>query len=268
MSGNLCRCTGYVGIIRAVSGVIESRRARGIAAIPAAGRHAIGPAGSGHATATEVLPGAAVSAAAPHAAMAAPIGPAGDFTPLVSLTQSIVVHQPREAVWNFLARPSEVAACLPGASVFDGDANTVTGKMRIKVGPIAAQFEGVAAIARDPSTFSGTIRGSGRDTRSNSATQGEIRYRLVPEGERATRVELAVGYTLTGPLAQFNRSALVADIAGRLTKTFAQNLEARLAAPGASAPAAAELNAGSLVFAAMAGRIKAWVRKMLGRKNA
>jgi carbon-monoxide dehydrogenase small subunit len=49
MSGNLCRCTGYVGIIRAISSVIESRRMRGIAAIPDGGRRTIGPAGSGHA---------------------------------------------------------------------------------------------------------------------------------------------------------------------------------------------------------------------------
>src|SRR5262249_30703667 len=49
MSGNLCRCTGYVGIIRAVTSVIAERRARGIAALPGAGRTAIGPAGSGHA---------------------------------------------------------------------------------------------------------------------------------------------------------------------------------------------------------------------------
>ncbi|TXM63833.1 (2Fe-2S)-binding protein, partial [Methylobacterium sp. WL69] len=31
LSGNLCRCTGYVGIVRAVRGVIAERRARGIA---------------------------------------------------------------------------------------------------------------------------------------------------------------------------------------------------------------------------------------------
>src|SRR4051794_41100070 len=48
MSGNLCRCTGYVGIIRAVQSVIADRRARGIAAVPGAGRTALGPAGSGH----------------------------------------------------------------------------------------------------------------------------------------------------------------------------------------------------------------------------
>jgi carbon-monoxide dehydrogenase small subunit len=176
------------------------------------------------------------------------------------------VHHPREEVWRFFAQPKDVAACLPGASISGGDASNVTGKMRLKVGPIGAEFEGVAAILRDPATFSGTIRGSGRDTRSTS-TQGEIRYHLVSDGTDATRVELTVGYTLTGPLAQFNRSALVQDIATRLTKTFAQNLEARLAAPGESAPAAAELNAGSLLLAVVGERIKTWVRTLLGRRN-
>lgn len=46
MSGNLCRCTGYVGIINAIMDVIESRRARGaISSKPA--RTALGPVGSG-----------------------------------------------------------------------------------------------------------------------------------------------------------------------------------------------------------------------------
>src|SRR5215469_12165403 len=51
MSGNLCRCTGYVGIVRAIQSVIASRRARGIASVPGAGRAELGPAGSGHAQA-------------------------------------------------------------------------------------------------------------------------------------------------------------------------------------------------------------------------
>src|ERR1700742_3550725 len=49
MSGNLCRCTGYVGIVRAIQSVIASRRARGIGSVPGAGRAELGPAGSGHA---------------------------------------------------------------------------------------------------------------------------------------------------------------------------------------------------------------------------
>jgi carbon-monoxide dehydrogenase small subunit len=46
MSGNLCRCTGYVGIINAIMDVIESRRARGAISAKAP-RTMLGPVGSG-----------------------------------------------------------------------------------------------------------------------------------------------------------------------------------------------------------------------------
>ena len=46
LSGNLCRCTGYVGIVRAVQSVIEARRARNIAPEPDGGRKILGPVGS------------------------------------------------------------------------------------------------------------------------------------------------------------------------------------------------------------------------------
>src|SRR5579863_9364402 len=44
LSGNLCRCTGYVGIVRAVRAVIEDRRKRGIPPIAGGGRERLGPA--------------------------------------------------------------------------------------------------------------------------------------------------------------------------------------------------------------------------------
>jgi len=50
LSGNLCRCTGYAGIVRAVMSVITDRRARGIGPVAGAGRTVLGPAGSGHRT--------------------------------------------------------------------------------------------------------------------------------------------------------------------------------------------------------------------------
>src|SRR5258706_5759262 len=51
MSGNLCRCTGYVGIVRAIQRVIAERKAKGLAA-PVNATTALGPAGSGHARPT------------------------------------------------------------------------------------------------------------------------------------------------------------------------------------------------------------------------
>ena len=175
-----------------------------------------------------------------------------DFTPQASFDQSFVVHHPVEEVWNFFANVPAVAACLPGASISgDASARIVNGKMRVKVGPIAAEFHGSAEIDRDPVRRSGTIRGSGQDRRSSSATQGVIRYRLLAVDQQSTRVELSVGYRLTGTLAQFSRSDLVQDIAGRLIVLFAQNLEARLAAPEQALPPAAELKAIPLLFSAL-----------------
>jgi carbon-monoxide dehydrogenase small subunit len=48
LSGNLCRCTGYVGIVRAIRRVLEERRARALAASAVAPR-GLGPVGSRHA---------------------------------------------------------------------------------------------------------------------------------------------------------------------------------------------------------------------------
>lgn len=267
MSGNLCRCTGYVGIVRAIQSVIADRRARGIAPVPGAGRSVLGPAGSGHGEAI------AARAAAPEtrradaaAAQAAPVAESlTDWKPQASFDQSFTVHYPLDKVWNFFSDTAAVASCLPGASVGgDTTARNVTGKMRIKVGPISAEFHGAAEIDRDPATHSGTIQGSGRDQRSSSATRGVIRYRLLPEGAGATKVELNVGYRLTGPLAQFSRSDLVHDIASRMISAFAQNVEARLSGKAESAPAA-ELNAGSLFFSVLADRIKTRLRRLFGR---
>ena len=141
--------------------------------------------------------------------------------------------------------------------------------MRVKVGPISAEFGGVAQITRDEAAHRGAIVGSGRDTRSNSATREIVAYSVEP-GERGagSRVDVDVGYTLTGMLAQFGRSGLVQDIAGRLTAAFAQNLEARLSAGNGAAaapPLARELNAGSLITTVVLGRLRRFFGRFLGR---
>ncbi len=61
LSGNLCRCTGYVGIVRATASVVAARRARGVAPLPGAGRKRLGPAGSGASVAVAAAPQAATA---------------------------------------------------------------------------------------------------------------------------------------------------------------------------------------------------------------
>ena len=128
----------------------------------------------------------------------------------------------------------QVAACLPGASLTGVPTpERVEGTIRVKLGPISANFRGAARIERDPENLSGRIVGIGSDQRSRSSTQGEIRYHLVPiEQGAATRVELSIGYSLRGMLAQIARDGLVRDLAARLTADFARNLDRHLSGIG------------------------------------
>jgi len=267
MSGNLCRCTGYVGITKAILSVIAARRARGISAIVTSNR--LGPVGSGHAKGVvEVKPVAATEKPTAKAqAKSADEGSAAAFDPnwkpQTSFNQSFKVAHPSSVVWDFFGRVSEVAKCLPGATLegepVDGN---VKGKIKVKVGPISADFNGVAFVTRDEANKSGTIVGSGKDTRSNSATRGAITYTVKPGAtENETLVDVVIGFTLTGMLAQFSRSGLVQDVANRLIGAFTQNLEARLSYTGEGGeapPVSNEFDAGSLMTSMIMDRIKAF----------
>ena len=270
MSGNLCRCTGYVGIIKAIRSVIVARRERDIAAITGAGCAIVGPAGSGHAGAEpQNAPARRVAPASvsqPAAAGRAKLSMDPTWTPQVSFDQKFVVNYPRQQVWEMFGRVRDVAACLPGASLTGKPTpEHVEGQIRVKVGPIAAEFRGQAEIERDESTYSGKITGAGDAIRSNSTTRGVIGYRLLPVGDgQSTEVALTIGYTLTGMLAQFGRPGIVQDVAARLTATFAQNLEARLGGKAAADLSAGDggMDAGSLVFSLVADRVRNLYRRL------
>ena len=284
MSGNLCRCTGYVGIVRAIQSVIAERKTKCLhSPVPAT---TLGPADSGTFSAREKgassfpLPSGEGSRVREGSGVGTENegrfaeGAARPGKPQTTLQQAFSVDHPRTRVWDLFGRLGEVTTCLPGTSLIAAPtADRVEPRIRIKLGPIVAEFEGVAEIVRDPANYAGTIHGSARDTRSNSRTRGEIRYTLHEErGGAATRVDLEVGYTLTGALAQFSRSSLVQDIAKRMTAAFAANLQARLDqgdkaasiedAGQATAPA---LDAGSLIFSVLWNRVKAFFRGLSGR---
>jgi len=298
MSGNLCRCTGYVGIVRAIQSVIAERKAKGLSS-PVNATTALGPTGSGHAqpTTASAFPSSPTLLPAGEGSILRPSSPAKDASvlhpsprgrgtegegrfgehaaepgkPLTTLRLSFSVDHPRAKVWDFFGRLGEVTTCLPGTSLLGTPTDDhVEPKIRIKVGPIIAEFEGVADVVRDPSNFAGMIHGSARDARSNSMTRGEIRYVLLDDKQgAATRVDLEVGYTLTGALAQFSRSGIVQDIAKRMTASFAGNLQVRLnqgdSGVRTDRAAVSELNAGSLVFSVLWDRIKAFFRALFIR---
>jgi carbon-monoxide dehydrogenase small subunit len=264
LSGNLCRCTGYVGIVRAVQSVIEARRARNIAPQADGGRTSLGPAGSGRAAPDQDQQSLQPmrQALAPASEKAAP-GRIPDFTPATVLDQRFTLQHAPAKVFAMFGDIADIAACLPGVSLTAPPRpERVEGVIRVKLGPIAASFEGAARVERDPATLSGRIVGIGTDQRSHSATQGEIRYRLVPlDGGTVTSVELSIGYTLTGMLAQVGRPGLVRDLAKRLVAEFAGNLDRHMSGASPREAAPAELSGWSIV----SDVLRAWLARMFGR---
>jgi aerobic carbon-monoxide dehydrogenase small subunit len=264
LSGNLCRCTGYVGIVRAVRAVIDQRRKRGIAPVAGGGREALGPVGSGNATTITTTDFVARPAAMADQMSSADAIP--DFTPAKVFSDHFTVPFPPDRVFDMLGDVTHVAACLPGASLTGVPTpERVEGAIRVKLGPISADFRGAARIERDPEKLSGRIVGMGSDQRSRSSTQGEIRYHLVPsEQGEATRVELSIGYSLKGMLAQIARDGLVRDLAARLTADFARNLDRHLAGdrPTGATEGPQSLNGVSLLIEILRKRVSKAIRQL------
>jgi carbon-monoxide dehydrogenase small subunit len=268
LSGNLCRCTGYVGIVRAIRRVLEERRLGRLAVSPP-DRIALGPAGSQHAERTA----SAAAAPIPEAGMDETRAPfaegglgLGGRKPSIEIRRSLVIERPPQEVWAFLSDVERVVPCMPGATLTSVDGDRLRGRVAIKLGPIAAAFNGEARIIRDDAERRGTILGTGRDGLSGSRANAEIEYVLTPErAGTAARIDIVVRAVLIGPLAQFGRSGIVDDLAARLSDMFARNLERRLAGSDADGEAAAPIAAGSLLGAVIFSRIRTALARLLGK---
>ncbi|MGJ5181489.1 2Fe-2S iron-sulfur cluster-binding protein [Bradyrhizobium oligotrophicum] len=270
LSGNLCRCTGYAGIVRAISAVIAARRQRGIAAVVGAGRTSLGPVGSQPGT----IPTTASSALPTMTDTKHPRGVAlgwlepPEVVPAKSFDASFTVNAAPEQVFALFGQPKTLAACFPGAAITDLPApDRIEGEIRVAIGPLSAVFRGSARIDRNAADLSGRLIGTGRDQRSRTSTSGQISWRMLPIDEgRATRVALAIGYSLSGPLAQIARDGLVRDLASRLTTTFAQNCDRHLngTAGTAETPEPQRLNALALLLDVARNRLTGFARRMRG----
>src|SRR5579883_3076992 len=174
------------------------------------------------------------------------------------IDESFVIAAPPGTVWRALADFPRVAACLPGAELTEHDARSVKGRLRVKLGPMAASFAGSATVQRDDAGMTGIAKGAGTDSNSRSRTRGELAYRLTPEsGGRQTQVAVSVQYDLQGPLAQFSRSNLARDFASRVVAEFASNLNRALAGGEAQAAEAPRpLNALELIWSVIWNRLK------------
>lgn len=237
LAGNLCRCTGYVGIIKAVHSVVRARGGhqvgttsepvRKTAMIPRAHKPAliassVQPVPQ---TASTSARATAAKAGAPASAPEAGATRAG----WTGFAESFVIADDPDTVWKSLSDFPLVASCLPGAELTEHNDRHIKGRMTVKLGPMRAAFSGSANVELDDANRRGRIRGAGSDSGSGSRTKAEATYmvELNPSGP-GSLVSLAVEYNLQGLLAQFSRSGLAQDLGRRLVTDFSANLNDRL----------------------------------------
>src|SRR6516162_292890 len=152
----------------------------------------------------------------------------------MDLEHSFTIPVPPEQAWQALLDVERIAPCMPSATVDSVDGDVVTGRIKVKVGPVAMTYAGTARfVERDEQSRTVTLEASGKETRGAGTASATVRSTLQDEGGGQTKVVVHTTMSVTGRPAQFGRGVM-AEVGGRIIERFATNLAAQLA--GGSLP--------------------------------
>ena len=153
----------------------------------------------------------------------------------MELEHHFIVPASVEVTWAAFNNPEQVAPCFPGATLISVDGDQFTGSARIKLGPIALQYNGVGTyVERDASAYRAVIEAKGKDKRGNGTANATVTAQLTADGE-GTVVHVTTDLAVTGKPAQFGRGVMQ-DVSDKLLGQFVACLRATLGAPEASLP--------------------------------
>ena len=248
LAGNLCRCTGYNGIVRAIRLVLDARTG--------AEPRLLAPVTPGRFS----VPGAA-AAPVPIAALTQ-AQPASSRPGSNQIMQVLAFGLPADQVWAAVQDPALIASCVPGATLTTIEGDRIAGTLLVALGPIKGAFTGQARVRYDIHARTGSIEGEGRDPASGTRLGATASFAVLADGGQASTLRLDIGYSLRGPLAQFGRGPVVQVFAAEIAAQVGRALEARLR--GATPPAPTRLHAGTLLLRAF------WrsLRRLVLRRDA
>lgn len=165
----------------------------------------------------------------------------------MELINEFEVDAPLDVVWSVLTDVERIAPCLPGAQLQEVEGDEYRGVVKVKVGPITAQYKGAASfVEKDDSGYRAVLRAEGRDTRGTGNATADITAEMAPTAT-GTLVTVTTDLKVTGKVAQFGRGVM-ADVSKKLMGQFADNLSELLdqvqpdSEPAVDGPASAEVS--------------------------
>ena len=157
----------------------------------------------------------------------------------MKIANEFTVSAPIEEAWDVLTDLEQVIPLMPGAQMTGRDGDDVTGKVKIKVGPVTSEFSGkVHFVEQDREQYRAVIDAKGKESRGTGNAAATVTAQLHGVGNQ-TRVTVDTDLKVVGKLAQFG-SGMLQQVSEKLLGQFVDSLEARLVADDAPAIAAAE----------------------------
>ena len=158
----------------------------------------------------------------------------------MKLDNEFTVGVPIEAAWAVLTDLELIAPCMPGAQLTGVNDGIYTGRVKIKVGPVTAEYAGTAQFTeKDETAHRAVIDARGRDSRGNGNANAVISANLQPDGSGGTQVSVSTDLTIAGRIAQFG-SGMIKEVSAKLLGQFVDCLEGKLAGELAAPAGAAE----------------------------
>lgn len=153
----------------------------------------------------------------------------------MELQHRFVVPASIEETWAAFNDIESIAPCFPGASLSSVEGDEFKGQVKVKLGPIAMQYNGTAQfVERDEAGRRAVIDAKGKDKRGNGTANAKVVAQLTPDGE-GTAVEVSTDLTITGKPAQFGRG-VIQDVSDKLLDQFVDCIAGKL---GSDEPEAA-----------------------------
>ncbi len=147
-----------------------------------------------------------------------------------TINKKFELEEPIEKVWIYLADPTKIVTCVPGASLTEKiDDQNFKGQVAMKLGPVKVKFNGdVEIIDLDKDSWTMNLKGKGLDAKGKGSADMKMNG-LLSATDNGTAVDFTMTLSIVGKLAQFG-SRLINEVTDQVLNQFVDNFKAKLAA--------------------------------------